>query len=206
MRTSILTLAGAAFLYPGPHAAQAEDKPASAANAYGALTARELRADAAKASEPAAVATPLNGATAINETYGDWTTACRVVESATRCVISQAQGHRQSGEQVFAIQLQAPRNGIAEGTIIMPFGLELDAGAVLKLDGKDLGQGLKFSTCVPQGCLLPVSLPSAAIEAAGKASVFTVSSLELKRGTPVTFTVSTNGFKAALERAARLAS
>jgi hypothetical protein len=41
----------------------------------------------------------------------------------------------------------------------MPFGLNLDAGAALKLDGKDLGKGLRFSTCLPQVCLLPVSFP-----------------------------------------------
>lgn len=44
----------------------------------------------------------------------------------------------------------------------MPFGLKLEAGAILKLDDKDLGQGVRFSTCVPQGCLLPVSFPSVA--------------------------------------------
>jgi invasion protein IalB len=39
----------------------------------------------------------------------------------------------------------------------MPFGLNLDAGVLLKLDDKDIGKGSRFFTRVPRGCLLPVS-------------------------------------------------
>lgn len=87
----------------------------------------------------------------------------------------------------------------------MPFGLNLDAGAILKLDDEDLGKGLRFSTCVPQGCLLPVSFPTVATDAMRKAGKLTAASLNLSSGEAITFNVSLNGFGAALDRLVQLA-
>lgn len=86
----------------------------------------------------------------------------------------------------------------------MPFGLKLEAGAILKLDDKDLGQGVRFSTCVPQGCLLPVSFPSVATDAMRKGKTLVVAALNLSNGQAVTFNVSLNGFAAALDRTIQL--
>jgi invasion protein IalB len=106
---------------------------------------------------------------------------------------------------VFAIELHPSCDGKTEGTILMPFGLNLDAGAVLKLDDKDLGKGLRFSTCVPQGCLLPVSFPTTAADAMRKGTKLVVASLNLSSGEAVTFNVSLNGFSVALARTTELA-
>lgn len=89
-------------------------------------------------------------------------------------MLSQARGNRQTGQRAFAIELHAPKDGKTDGTILVPFGLKLDAGAILKLDDKDLRQGLRFSTCVPQGCLLPVSFPTPATDAMMTATTLTV--------------------------------
>jgi invasion protein IalB len=91
-----------------------------------------------------------------------------------------------------------------DGTILMPFGLNLDAGAILKLDDKDLGRGVHFSTCVPQGCLLPVSFPIIATDAMKKATMLNTASLNLSSGEAVTFNISLNGFAAALARVSDL--
>jgi invasion protein IalB len=117
-----------------------------------------------------------------------------------RCVLSQAQGNSQTGQRVFAIELRTPRDGKTDGTILMPFGVNLDSGAILKLDDKDLGKGLRFSTCVPQGCLLPVSFPTMATDAMRKASKLTVASLNLSTGESITFNISLNGFGSAHDR------
>jgi invasion protein IalB len=146
-----------------------------------------------------------NGASSINESYGDWTVDCRIVERQKRCVLSQAQGNKETGQRVFAIELRSPAGGKTEGTVLMPFGLNLDAGALLKLDDKDLGKGLRFSTCGPQGCLLPVSFPTAATDAMRKGTKLVIASLNLSTNEPVTFNVSLDGFGAALARAADLA-
>lgn len=167
--------------------------------------ARERFAETAQAAQPAAAAAQLpNGASTITETYGDWTVACGIQDGKKLCALNQAQGNKQTGQRTFAIELRTPKDGKTDGTILMPFGLKLDSGAILKLDDKDLGQGVRFSTCIPDGCLLPVSFPTAATDAMRKGKTLAVSSLNLSDGQAVTFNVSLNGFTAALDRVIQL--
>jgi len=152
-------------------------------------------------SPPAPQAATLpNGASAINETYGDWTVDCRIANGQRLCVLLQSQGNSQTGQRVFAIELRAPKDGRAEGTILFPFGMKLENGAVLRLDDKDLGQGLRFSTCMAQGCLLPISFPTVATNAMKSGKALTVAALNLSNNEPVSFSVSLTGFAAALDR------
>jgi invasion protein IalB len=146
-----------------------------------------------------------NGASSINETYGDWSVNCRIIEGQKQCLLGHAQGNGQTGQRVFVIDLRAPKDGKTEGTIVMPFGLKLDSGAVLKLDDRDLGQGLRFSTCVPQGCLMPVSFPAAATDAMKKGKTLTVASLNMSNSEVVSFNIPLEGFAAAIARIADLA-
>ncbi len=156
-------------------------------------------------SQPAAKAATLpNGASAINETYGDWTVDCRIANDQRLCVLLQSQGNSQTGQRVFAIELRAPKDGRAEGTILLPFGMKLESGAVLRLDDKDLGQGLRFSTCLAQGCLLPISFPTVATDAMKAGKALTVAALNLSSNEPVSFNVSLGGFGAALDRIAQI--
>ncbi|MDX3809778.1 invasion associated locus B family protein [Bosea thiooxidans] len=151
--------------------------------------------------QPAAAAATLpNGASAINETYGDWTVDCRILNGQRLCLLTQSQGNSQTGQRVFAIELRTPKEGRAEGTILVPFGMKLENGAVLRLDDKDLGQGLRFSTCLAQGCLLPISFPTVATNAMKTGKTLTVAALNLSTSEPVSFNVPLNGFAAGLER------
>jgi invasion protein IalB len=95
-------------------------------------------------------------------------------------------------------------NGKTEGTILMPFGLKLDSGALLTLDNKDFGAALRFSTCTPEGCLLPVLFPAASIEAMKKAKTLAVASLNLSSGEVVAFKLSLDGFAPAIARIVEL--
>ncbi|WP_225647671.1 invasion associated locus B family protein [Bradyrhizobium australafricanum] len=97
------------------------------------------------------------------------------------------------------------RDGKAEGNILMPFGLKFDAGALLKLDGKDLEQ-TRFSTCTTQGCLLPVSFPTVVTDTISRAKMLTVAAQSISNGQAVVFNVPLNGFAAALERTIQLGS
>lgn len=171
-----------------------------------AAAPRPNRAQAPIVQQPATPAATLpNGASSINETYGDWTVDCRIVDAQKHCLLVHAQRNSQSGQRTYAIELRPPADGKTEGTILMPFGLNLDVGAILKLDDKDLGKGLRFSTCLPQGCLLPVSFPTVATDAMRKGSKLVVASLNLSGGEAITFQVSLSGFAAALDRAIQLA-
>jgi invasion protein IalB len=157
--------------------------------------------------QPAAsTATLPNGASAINESYGDWTVDCRITDGRKACVLAQSQGNSQTNQRVFAIELRTPQDGRSEGTILMPFGLKLDNGAVLRLDDKDLGQGLRFSTCVPQGCLLPISFPTVATDAMKSGKTLTAAARNLSNGDPILFNISLAGFSAALARITQLGS
>lgn len=208
-----VTLLSASFLTSSPLKAQdatgrplsiapssTASRPAPARQRVAQPASREHVAAGPAVGQPAASAQLPNGAASITETYGDWTVDCRLNDGQKLCVISQAQGNNQTGQRSFAIELRAPKDGKAEGTILMPFGLKLDAGGILKLDDKDLGQGVRFSTCVPQGCLLPVSFPAVATDAMKKAKTLTVASLNLSSGEAVTFNISLNGFAAAIAR------
>jgi invasion protein IalB len=163
-------------------------------------------AQPAKAAQPAAAPAAQfpNGASSVSETYGNWTINCRLLEGQKHCVVMQAQGNSQTKQRLFEIELQTPRDGKVEGTILMPTGLKLDAGAVLKIDDKDFGSGLRFSTCVPQGCLLPVSLQTASVEVMKKGKLLTVASLNFDNEEVVSFKVSLDGFAPAIARVAEL--
>ncbi|QIG93577.2 invasion associated locus B family protein [Bradyrhizobium sp. 6(2017)] len=142
------------------------------------------------------------GASAISETYGDWIVKCLLDGGAKLCTLGQTQLSKETNQQIFAIEL-IPRDGKAEGNILMPFGLTLDTGAVVKLDGRDLEQ-TRFSTCTAQGCLLPVSFPTAVTDTISKAKTLTIAAQNINGGQAVVFNVPLNGFGAALERTIQL--
>jgi invasion protein IalB len=143
------------------------------------------------------------GASAISETYGDWIVKCLLDGGTRLCTLGQTQVSKETNQQIFAIEL-IPRDGKTEGNILMPFGLKLDTGAIVKLDGKDLEQP-RFSTCTAQGCLLPVSFPTVVTDTISKAKTLTVAAQNISNGQAVVFNVPLNGFAAALERTIQLA-
>lgn len=205
--------ANSAFAQAEPSATeQAEDaEPAPRAPARLAPTRpapRPAAPAARQANPPARPATAQlpNGASAVNEVYGDWTVDCRITDGQKLCVLTQSQGDSRTNQRVFAMELRAPKDGRAEGTILMPFGLKLDNGAVLKLDEKDLGQGLRFSTCVPAGCLLPISFPTVATDAMKGGKTLTAAALNLSSNDVVSFNMALNGFGPALDRLVQLAN
>lgn len=155
---------------------------------------------------PAAIISLPNGATSINETFGDWNVSCAIADNRKSCAFSQSQGNSQTGQRVFAVELQpATSDGQTNGMLLLPFGLKLDHGVKLKIDEQNLGWGARFSTCVPAGCLVPVSFPTVATEALKKGQKFIVTAAPDNGGEPATFTVSLNGFTAAMNRVAELA-
>ncbi len=211
-----LALGGAVFAQVDTAPEQSEpDVPSPAKTKTSAKTAAPKLAAAKPVKEaqatPAlrlAASTPQlpNGASTITESYGNWTVSCRVNEGQKLCTMAQVQGNKQTGQRTFGIDLLTPKGGKTEGTILMPFGLKLDAGATMKLDDKEFGQALHFSTCIPDGCLLPVTFPAGVTEALQKGTTLAVTSISLGNGQAVTFTLSLDGFPAALKRVTDLGS
>lgn len=206
---------------PAPRAPAARPTPARPAPRQAAPAARQTNPTARPATAQAPAAAPAtpsvsqpatatarlpNGASAVNEVYGDWTVDCRINDGQKLCLLTQSQGDSRTNQRVFAIELRAPKDSRAEGTILMPFGVKLENGAVLKLDEKDLGQGLRFSTCVPAGCLLPISFPTVATDAIKGGKTLTAAALNLSSNDVVSFNIALNGFGPALDRLVQLAN
>ena len=167
-------------------------------------------ANAAPLLEPAAAATgPAQwpaGARSVSESYGDWTMNCNREESRTDCVIIQSQGDRRTGKRLFSIELRPAKDGKSEGLILMPFGLQIEPGVSFKLDDRQLGKGAPYSTCVSDGCLVPISLPTLATDAMKTATNLTISATKPDAQEPTVITVPLAGFAAAFARAGAFGS
>lgn len=152
---------------------------------------------------PAAAPSPLpGGASSIQESYEDWRVLCSVANNAKQCTIQQVQLDTKTGQRVLAVELVPNGDGGASGNLIMPFGLQLDAGVALALDAGASGKPLPFKTCIASGCLVPLTLSANTIAAlrVGKQLKLTTRSIDVN-AKPLVFPVSLNGFGAALDRA-----
>ncbi|WP_057460801.1 invasion associated locus B family protein [Pseudovibrio sp. POLY-S9] len=135
------------------------------------------------------------------ETYKDWTLRCVPVEGKQTCQMMQELSSKQSGQRVlaFVIDKQAGRAPVT-GTLILPFGLELDAGINAKIDEQTAFERLAFSTCVPAGCLAPVELSDALTEQLKTGQNLTLTLKSISSQQPVSIELSLSGFSAALAR------
>ncbi|ENN89672.1 invasion associated locus B family protein [Rhizobium freirei PRF 81] len=144
------------------------------------------------------------GASSLVETYDDWGVVCQIQNNAPACVIRQVQTNNQTNQVVLTVEIGKAADGKFQGVLLLPLGLALAQGAQLKIDDNSIGAPLAFSTCVPQGCLVPLVLEADTITKlrAGKALNVTVSAANPAK--PVTFAVSLKGFSGALNRVAEL--
>lgn len=158
------------------------------------------------AQEPAPAKSPLpGGASSIQESYEDWRVLCNVVNNAKRCAVQQVQSDTKTGQRVLMIELNPTADGGTTGNLVMPFGLQFDAGVSLALDAGTSGKPLNYKTCIPAGCLVPLALDANTITAlkAGKQLKLTAKSVD-DSAKPLVFTVSLKGFGPALDRAAAI--
>lgn len=145
------------------------------------------------------------GATTLNETHGDWTVACATPEGNVRCAVSQIQINSQNRQRVLSVELSATEGGAAaSGTLVMPFGLALDQGVVLSIDESEFLPPLRFSTCLPAGCLVPLTFNVDAVTTMRVGTALKVKAAANDNGQEINFSISLSGFTSALARAAEL--
>lgn len=194
MRTVVQVVAGGLAIALAPLTASAQAAAPATAPA---------NAPAAPAAAPTVMPSVLpGGAQAINEAFQDWMMACVQPDGGKRCAITQQQADAKTRQRLLAVELQ-PKGTNAEGVLVLPFGLLLDKGITLKAGTTELG-ALRFKTCLPQGCVVPLVLDgkTLAILREGTAPL-TVTAFN-DAGAPLTFSVSVKGFGPALDRAAAL--
>ncbi len=142
------------------------------------------------------------GASSLNETYKDWQVSCTQQGNAKRCSMSQQQVNQQNRQRVLAIEITAVANK-SEGVVMLPFGLALDAGVKLQIDEGGIGQPIRFRTCLPAGCLVPLSFDAATVASLRKATALKVIATA-DGGAATPFSISLQGFGTALDRIAVL--
>lgn len=155
---------------------------------------------------PASPALP-GGASSLTETHGDWTVSCRLQtqgegEQPVRfCALSQQQADNQ-GQRALAIELRPTENGV-NGVLVLPFGLAVTRGITLRIDENTPGELLPFSTCLPTGCLVPISFDAAMTDALRQGTSIAVSATAANGG-EARLTISLAGFTGALNRTREL--
>lgn len=155
--------------------------------------------------QEAAPSTLPGGASLVTETHGDWTVTCTTPTSGKQCAFSQALADSQTGQRVLMLELSPPQDGAVTGMLVGPFGLNFAKGLALSVDGETLGAPLPFLTCIPTGCLVPVSFDMAQIGRIKAGTTLTATGTGADTQQPVPISVSLAGFTRALERSAELA-
>jgi invasion protein IalB len=148
-------------------------------------------------------ATLPGGASLLQETYDDWIVSC-VQREGKHCLLQHRQ-NQQNGQRILAIEVGAGADGkTATGTLVMPFGLVLDAGVSLQVDEKTAEAPLPFSTCLPAGCVVPLSFDGAFLAALRTGSTLKTMVTAADAKEPISFSVPLKGFSAAFDRVTTL--
>ncbi|CAM5350173.1 hypothetical protein MAUB1S_06050 [Mycolicibacterium aubagnense] len=151
-----------------------------------------------------ALAAPLpGGAGSLVETYQDWVVACQGRDAQSFCVMRQVQSNNQTGQNVVTVEFSAVQ-GKLNGVLLLPFGLALADGASVKIEGDAKSQPLPFSTCLPQGCLAPVSFEADDVAKLKGGTVLNIAARSFSPSQPLDLKISLKGFSAALSRIAEL--
>jgi len=139
---------------------------------------------------------------ALSETYEDWTVRCERVDEQRRCWMVQSL-QRQDGDRVLQLEFVIV-DGETRLAMLAPFGLLLEAGAGLVVDGSAL-ETLAFKTCLPVGCVVEKEPDDTLLGALRRGEVLTIGFQIAERGEPFRLELSLSGFTAAHNRLRALA-
>jgi len=189
---------------PKPRPKPAAPKPAAKAAPPEGKAAEAKPAETSPAA-PAHAVWP-TGASTLSESYGDWTMTCTHPGEKITCIVAQSQGDSQTGRRKFGFELQTPANGRSEGIVLMPFGLSIEPGVTFKLDEQGLGKGAPYTACGPDGCFVPISFPTLALDGMRTAKKLFVIGQKAGSSDGATITVPLEGFAQAFDRAIALSN
>ena len=139
------------------------------------------------------------------ESYQDWVVVCAMQlqvsgQAAVRlCTMNQQKTQNQNG---LAIELKHTDNGL-EGILMLPFGLSLDKGVRLQVGDSMPSGSYRFRTCLPTGCIVPLSFDDAFATALQKGGFLRIQ-VTADGGQDPALAVSLKGFAAAQKRLAEL--
>jgi invasion protein IalB len=194
---AILACSLAVAAWPA-HAAPVNAKPDAPQAAQPAAPSGGTHLAQATPAPPAS--TLPGGASSVQETYQDWQVACVQQGATKRCALSQQQVAQQNRQRLLLIELGPLPANKADGVLILPFGLALEAGVTLQVDDGPVGQPLRFRTCLPTGCLVPLNLDTATVTAMRSGTTLKLSATAAEGGAKTPFSISLAGFANAFDR------
>ncbi|WP_244606572.1 invasion associated locus B family protein [Arsenicitalea aurantiaca] len=101
---------------------------------------------------------------------------------------------------MLTVELRATEGDAVGGVLVLPFGLNLDDGVSLAIDDAAPFGSLRFSTCLPVGCLLPFDFDANAVAAMRAGNAIAVHAAASETGQEVALSISLVGFPSALAR------
>lgn len=140
-----------------------------------------------------------DGVTSLNETYQDWDLSCQVKDGQTACSVSQQAYDGKTQQRFFSLKFQ-PQGDQTHGVALLPFGLDLNRGLTVVMDGLPVGDIYSFTTCMPEGCIVPLDLDDGQLSGLEKSQHASLSFMTLS-GQVMKFPLSTAGLEKALARA-----
>jgi invasion protein IalB len=144
------------------------------------------------------------GASSLNETHGDWTVTCASAGETVSCAMTQTQVNGENRQRVLAIELAAAEGGGVAGRLVLPFGLALESGVRLGIDDSAPLPALRFSTCLPGGCIVPLAFDPSVLAALDVGTAIAISATASDSGNEVKLSISLSGFRSALARLTQL--
>lgn len=145
------------------------------------------------------------GASSLTETHGDWTVTCQNVSEGdgirSACTMSQQQRNQQN-QRAIAVELVPSEDGV-RGALVLPFGVAVTETVTLAVDEESLGNPRSFSTCLPVGCVVPVTITTESVDRMKVGTTLAVTARPIE-GETFTLRVSLDGFTSALDRSTEL--
>ncbi|WP_102868644.1 invasion associated locus B family protein [Pseudovibrio exalbescens] len=136
------------------------------------------------------------------ETYSDWTLRCIPFgeEKPPQCQLLQELSNKQSGQRILAFIVERGNDENLTGTLLMPFGLDLQKGIEGTIDSDQALQKTHFSTCLPSGCLASLDIDDDLELGLRRGTALQLSVWSISAAQRVEIELSLKGFTAALNR------
>lgn len=142
-------------------------------------------------------------AVSVQERYGEWVVSCKKAGTAkNQCVVMQVQ--MKNNVRLLSAELAPDGNEAVTGRLVLPFGFDVSKDLALSADNMKL-PALTFSTCLPEGCVVPVKWKGKELKALADAAEWTIRGTAAYGGEEAAEIKATAaGLKTALARAAEL--
>lgn len=174
--------------------------------AVGSVTAQTVKSRSAVPSAAAATQTtpPVSrsglpgGASALTEVHAGWSVNCRVDDGIKRC--GMVHQENSNGRLLLALEVQAQVGDTTPAVLLLPFGLAVTQGVTLTVDELKSTPTQAFSTCLPGGCVVLLTLDQTLLQQLEAGNVLKVAATVADSAKPVAFAMPLEGFTTAFAR------